>query len=231
MALDVLEWGVIFVMGAGILIYGPDKIPQMAKTLAQAKKQFDGATKQLQGITKELQTGMNSGNLNIDSLSNALLGGAASPGIPGNPTPEEIAQASAASPSPSAPAPGSAIEPTAPTPVVDGPPPAPPKSADQMLIEMARSLSINTAGMTRDEVSQAIMDKVATKPLPAATVEAQPSVQPDSDTDAFGGCAGPVRGAAERRQDRPSRGPITADTVESVRSDCSSSLDPVPKIS
>ncbi len=49
----------------------------MAKTLAQAKKQFDGATKQLQGITKELQSGMNTGNLNIDTISIALLGGAA----------------------------------------------------------------------------------------------------------------------------------------------------------
>ncbi len=161
-------------MGAGILIYGPDRIPEMAKTLAQAKKQFDGATKQLQGITKELQTGMNSGNLNIDTLSNALLGGAASPGIPGNPTPEEIAKASAGGPAPSAPTSGSTLEPGAPAPVVNVPP-APPKSADQMLIEMARSLRINTAGMTREEVSQAIMDKVATKPLPAAPVEAQAS--------------------------------------------------------
>ncbi len=49
-----------------------------------------------------------------------------------------------------------------------------------MLIEMARSLRINTAGKTRDEVSQAIMDGVATKPLPAAPVQAQPASQPET---------------------------------------------------
>ncbi|MDA4134680.1 MAG: twin-arginine translocase TatA/TatE family subunit [Thaumarchaeota archaeon] len=177
MALDVLEWGVILVMGAGILVYGPEKIPDMAKTLAQAKKQFDGATKQLQGITKELQTGMNSGNLNIDTISNALLGGAAAGGIPGNPSPEAIAGATAGSSNTSAPTTSGSITSS---PVVTTPPPGPAKSADQMLIEMARSLRIDTAGKTREEVSQAIMDRVATKPLPAAPVQAQPASQPET---------------------------------------------------
>jgi len=91
MALDVLEWGVILVMGAGILLWGPDKIPEMAKTLAAAKKEFDGATKQLQGITKELQTGLNTGNLSLDTISNAIIGAGTAAGIPGNPSPAEIA--------------------------------------------------------------------------------------------------------------------------------------------
>jgi len=177
MALDVLEWGVILVMGAGILVYGPEKIPDMAKTLAQAKKQFDGATKQLQGITKELQTGMNSGNLNIDTLSNALLGGAAAGGIPGNPNPAEIAKATTGSPIPSATAPAGPITPSS---VVTTAPPGPAKSADQMLIEMARSLRIDTAGKTREEVSKAIMDMVATKPVPTAPVQTQPEAQPET---------------------------------------------------
>jgi Sec-independent protein translocase protein TatA len=166
LALDVLEWGVILVMGAGILIWGPDKIPEMAKTLAQAKKQFDGATKQLQGITKELQTGLNTGNLNIDTLSNALIGAGTEAGIPGNPSPEEIAKATAG-------ASGTTGAVVAPTEV----PATPKKSADQMLIEMARSLRIDTKGKTREEISQAIMDVVSTKPAeaapaPAAAVEA-----------------------------------------------------------
>src|SRR5580700_1983675 len=97
MALDILEWGVIAIMGASILIWGPEKVPEIAKTLGRAKKEFDGATKQLQGITKELQTGMNNGNFDIDSISNALIG-AGNAGTPANLTPEEIAQASAGSP-------------------------------------------------------------------------------------------------------------------------------------
>src|ERR1035438_291470 len=142
MALDVLEWGVLLAMGAGVLIWGPEKLPEMAKTLAAAKKQFDGATKQLQGITKELQTGVSSGNLNIDSLSNALLGGAVAGGISGNPSPEEIANATAGSSIPSAPTPAGPITPSA---VVTATPPGPAKTPDQMLIEMARSLRIDGA--------------------------------------------------------------------------------------
>jgi sec-independent protein translocase protein TatA len=163
MALDILEWGVIAIMGASILIWGPEKVPDIAKTLGRAKKEFDGATKQLQGITKELQTGMNSGNFDIDSISNALLGaGARVSGIPGNLSPQEMAQASAGSTVNIGPngVPTSTL--------------APKKSADQMLIEMARSLRIDTRGKTREEVSQAIMERVSSpKPELASPIEGE----------------------------------------------------------
>jgi Sec-independent protein translocase protein TatA len=153
MALDVLEWGVIAVMGAAILIWGPEKVPEIAKTLAKAKKEFDGATKQLQGITKELQTGLNSGNLNLDNISNAIIGTEAVT-VDGN----QGAAGVAAGPA------GVAATPL---------PAAPKKSADEMLIEMAKSLSIQTQGKTREEVSKAIMDRVALpKATPAEPVQA-----------------------------------------------------------
>ena len=147
MALDILEWGVIAVMGVSILIWGPEKVPEIAKTLGRAKKEFDGTTKQLQGITKELQTGINSGNFDIDSISNTLLSTAApSVPYPGNLTPEEAAKVSA----------GTAY--IGPNGVATtSPQSAPKKSADQMLIEMAKSLRIDTQGKTREEVSQAII--------------------------------------------------------------------------
>jgi sec-independent protein translocase protein TatA len=171
MALDILEWGVIAVMGVSILIWGPEKVPDIAKTLGRAKKEFDGATKQLQGITKELQTGINSGNFDIDSLSNALLNaGGAVGGIPGNLTTEEVANASA----------GTAyIGPNGvPT---TSPQSAPKKSADQMLIEMAKSLRIDTKGKTREEVSQAIMERVSTpQPEPAKLVDAPQTASADA---------------------------------------------------
>jgi sec-independent protein translocase protein TatA len=173
MALDILEWGVIAIMGASILIWGPEKVPEIAKTLGRAKKEFDGATKQLQGITKELQTGINSGNFDIDSLSNALLGaGARVSSVPGNLSPEGMASG------------GTAVNigPNGvPTTAM-----APKKSADQMLIEMAKSLRIETQGKTREEVSQAIMERVSTPNTGSASpVEgAQPtpaiSLQPTS---------------------------------------------------
>lgn len=161
MALDALEWGVILIMGAGILIWGPDKIPEMARTLAEVKKQFDGATKQLQGLTKELQTGLDTGNLNLDTISNALIGAGTGATIPNNPSAEEIAKATAGSPS--SPGPAAAVQGAGPA--------APKRSADEMLIEMARSLRIDTKGKTREEISQAIMDIVTTKPVTAPPVE------------------------------------------------------------
>jgi len=201
MALDVLEWGVILVMGASILIWGPEKIPDIAKQLARAKKEFDGATKQLQGITKELQTGINAGNLNLDTLSNAIMGAGTAAGIPGNPSPGQVAKATASSPvsvTPTGAATGAAagvttggatsIEPAS----LPGPSK---KSADQMLIDMAKSLKISTQGMTREEISKAIMDTVENKPAqvapaespPVAPAEAQPPVeakQPDVQPEA-----------------------------------------------
>lgn len=54
MALDPLELGVIALMAIGVFIWGPDKIPQIAKQVASARKQIDVYTKQLQGISKEL---------------------------------------------------------------------------------------------------------------------------------------------------------------------------------
>ena len=168
MALDVLEWGVILLMGAGILIWGPEKIPDMAKTLARAKREFDGATKQLQGITKELQTGISDGNLNLDSISNAIIGAGTAVGVPGNPSPQVIAQAPTGSPEISAPTELALLPPAVPQAVPLK------KSPDQMLIEMARSLRIETHGKTKEEISQAIMDVVATKPLASAPAEASP---------------------------------------------------------
>lgn len=161
--MDPLEWGVIILMGAGILIYGPDKIPEIAKTLATVRKQVDGATKQLQGITKELQTGLNTGNLNMDTLSKALLdaGGAGA----------ATAGATAGQPAGAPVSPAPTV--TAESEVVA--PPAPPKSSDQMLIEMARILKIDTRGKTKDEITQAITDAVSNRPPETASPATSPA--------------------------------------------------------
>jgi hypothetical protein len=154
LALDVLEWGIILAMGAGILIWGPERIPEMAKTLAQARKQLDGATKQIQGITKELQTGINGGNLNIDSISNALIGVGADAGASPTTAPDPSAQALAAA-------------------TASGTTGTQKKSADQLLIEMARNLNVSTQGKTREEISQAIMEALSIKPNTTSTATPQ----------------------------------------------------------
>lgn len=163
MVLDALELGVVAVMGIAVFIWGPEKIPEIAKTLTSIKKEVDGYTKQLQGLTKELQTSMNTGN--FDNLSNVLTGAAAAP---------------VATPTPQAP-PGSlaaAAGVTAAPPLrPDAPPPV--KTGDELLLEMAKQLRIKTAGKTRDEIQNEILMK-ASHPVEAQTAQAAPESASDT---------------------------------------------------
>ncbi len=140
MALDALEIGVIALMGIAVFIWGPEKVPEIARTIGNARKQLDGYTRQLQGISKELQTSMDTGN--FDNLGNVLTGAAAGP-ISGAPT--ESA--------------GSTVPSETQTPVAPSSPLAAPavKSGDQLLLEMAKQLRITTQGKTRDEIQTEIL--------------------------------------------------------------------------
>jgi Sec-independent protein translocase protein TatA len=176
MALDPLELGVIAVVGIAIFIWGPEKVPEIAKTIGTARKEIDVYTKQLQGITKELQTSMTTGNL--DNLS-SVLGGAAAP-ISGNPTPEEIASVTAGSstyqgPTPTVTTPVSVL----PAPLLSVPPPVT-KSADQLLLEMAKKLGVSTQGKSRDEIQNEILSRAATpvEALPASVPPVSEAVVP-----------------------------------------------------
>ncbi|MDA4121715.1 MAG: twin-arginine translocase TatA/TatE family subunit [Thaumarchaeota archaeon] len=77
MALDILEWGIIAVMGIAIFIYGPERVPQIAKTIGNARREIDNYTKQFQGITRELTNAAGTGN--IDSIMGTLTGFGADP--------------------------------------------------------------------------------------------------------------------------------------------------------
>lgn len=156
MVLDALELGVVAVMGIAVFIWGPEKIPEIAKTLSGIKKEVDVYTKQLQGLTKELQTSMNTGN--FDNLSNVLTGVAAAP----------AAQGPAGAPVPAAPA--LALRSDAPPPV---------KTGDQLLLEMAKQLGIKTAGKTRDEIQSEILAR-ASSPVEVPPVEAVPEGSTES---------------------------------------------------
>lgn len=54
MALDPIEWIVIGVIVVVIFMWGPAKIPELAKSLGLAKKEFDDAKKQFGNPTQEL---------------------------------------------------------------------------------------------------------------------------------------------------------------------------------
>jgi Sec-independent protein translocase protein TatA len=178
MALDALELGVIALMGIAVFIWGPEKVPEIAKQIATARKEIDVYTKQLQGITKELQTSMSTGNL--DNLSGVLtsVGGpmARSPPV------AEIANATAAA--------ATVAAVTAPVVVPPVPSTSVPssivKSGDQLLLEMARKLGISTQGKTRDDIQNEILARASqpeeeAQPMPAAPAEPQaaaPAVAP-----------------------------------------------------
>ncbi|MDG6925465.1 MAG: twin-arginine translocase TatA/TatE family subunit [Nitrososphaerota archaeon] len=141
MALDALEIGVIALMGIAVFIWGPEKVPEIARTIGNARKQLDGYTRQLQGISKELQTSMDTGN--FDNLGNVLTGAAAGP-LSGSPTTESAGST----------APSGTQTPAAPSSPLAAPAV---KSGDQLLLEMAKQLRITTQGKTRDEIQAEIL--------------------------------------------------------------------------
>jgi len=93
-----VQWIIIGVIVVVIFLWGPQKIPDLAKAVGRAKREFDQASKDVQGMA----TGMT--------------------------TP----QATTA---------------------------APAKSGDQMLIETARALGIQTEGKTREQIAQEIVSR------------------------------------------------------------------------
>ena len=163
MALDALEIGVIALMGIGVFIWGPEKVPEIAKQIANARKEIDVYTRQLQGITKELQTSMSTGNL--DNLSGVLtcVGGP----LANSPSAEEVAKVTGAATAVAVIAP--VVVPPAPSTSV---PSAIVKSGDQLLLEMARKLGISTQGKTRDDIQNEILARTSqpeeSQPMPAA---------------------------------------------------------------
>ena len=59
MALDPLEWITIAVIGIVIFIWGPNKIPEIARSIGSARKAFGDASKELQAMSSELKNPLN----------------------------------------------------------------------------------------------------------------------------------------------------------------------------
>jgi Sec-independent protein translocase protein TatA len=152
--LDALELGVIVLMGIGVLVWGPEKVPEIARQIGSARKQLDVYTKQLSGISSELQKSATTGNL--DNLNNILTGFGTTP------TPEN----SIANQAIGAAVPASAL--SAPAAVM--------RSADQLLLEMAKKLGIVTQGKTRDEIQNEILARAS----PPVEVQAPPAPASES---------------------------------------------------
>ena len=111
---DPLQWIIIGVIVVVIFLWGPQKIPELARGLGRAKGEFEKATKEFDAASKQVTAG-------------------AAPASPMTTTPQ------------AAPA---FLE----------------KSGDQVLMETARALGIDTAGKSREQISQEIIAKSKSRP-------------------------------------------------------------------
>lgn len=54
MALDPLELGTIAAIIVVFFLWGPQKIPELARVVGQARREFENATKEFQNVTQSL---------------------------------------------------------------------------------------------------------------------------------------------------------------------------------
>jgi Sec-independent protein translocase protein TatA len=133
MALDPLELGTIEKIIIVFFIWGPQKIPELARLIGQARKEFDNATKEFQKVSTGLQNPLNP----LFAPSPATRTAAPAP------------QVRSALPQSAANAPTSAA--------TTQPPTTGTKTGDELLIEAARRLGIPTQGKTREQIQEDII--------------------------------------------------------------------------
>ncbi len=100
---DPLQWIIIGIIVVVIFLWGPQKIPELARGLGRAKGEFDKAQKEFDNASKQAVTGQPGGTQSAPVFAE--------------------------------------------------------KSGDQVLMETARALGVDTAGKTRDQISQEIIAK------------------------------------------------------------------------
>jgi Sec-independent protein translocase protein TatA len=153
MALDPLELGSIAAIILVFFLWGPQKIPELARMVAQARKEFDNASREFQKVSAGIQDGT-SPFLQPSSPARAVVPAAA------------LQQASQP-----------VISPALPQPVI---PPSSGKTGDQLLIEAARRLGIPTGGKTREQIQQEIIAMAQRAPSPGGSPPPPPPPTGDS---------------------------------------------------
>lgn len=139
MALDPLEFGTIAAIILVFFLWGPQKIPELARLAAQARREFENASREFQNVSTSIQNG-----------TSPLLG----------------SSATAPKSTPALSQPGA----------VPALPQSTGKTGDQLLIEAARRLGIETGGKTREQIQEEII-AVARPSKPSE--EAQPPSKPE----------------------------------------------------
>jgi TatA/E family protein of Tat protein translocase len=170
MFLQGSEWLIVVVLIGAVMVFGPDKIPQIAKQVGRAKAEFDKASNEARTMmdtamksidqetsaaTKSLNTAANEMKSSFESTANEMKSSF------------DAAVTSARAPA-SAPATSDAsnLPPisSAPTPAVaeskaDAPTPMATEVDADALLKLAHRMGIATDGKTRDEISEEIFSK------------------------------------------------------------------------
>jgi TatA/E family protein of Tat protein translocase len=170
MLLEGSEWLIVVVIIGAVLVFGPDKIPQIAKQVGRARAEFDKASNEARTMmdtamksidqetsaaTKSLSTAANDMKSSFESTANEMKSSF------------DAAVSSAKAPA-SAPTPSGAssipLGLSTPTPAVAEPQaPASTPMANEVdaeaLLKLAHRMGIATDGKTRDEISEEIFSK------------------------------------------------------------------------
>ncbi len=123
-----------------MFLWGPQKIPELARMIGRARKEFDNATREFQNVSASIQNG-------TSPLLASLTG-------PGTTTPKP-------------PLPG--VRSAFPQVTTPNPPLAGTKTGDELLIEAARRLGISTQGKTREKIQEEIIALAQRPPATAGT--------------------------------------------------------------
>jgi len=109
MPIQGIEWIIVAVIVLVLFLWGPEKLPKLARSIGQAKKEFQKASKEVEEEVKHFESELKS------------------------PITSETYRPATTAP--------------------------PPPSSDDKLLEIARSLGIQTEGKTRDQIAQEIIEK------------------------------------------------------------------------
>jgi sec-independent protein translocase protein TatA len=151
MAFDPLELATIVGIIIVFFLWGPQKIPEIARMISQARKEFDNATREFQNVSASIQNG-----------TNPLLA--------------SLTEQPPSSATPKPPLPG--VRSAFPQGVVSTATPAAAKTGDELLIEAARRLGILTQGKTREQIQQEIITMAQS--TPASSSSSSPPEKEDS---------------------------------------------------
>jgi len=180
MLLEGSEWLVVVVIIGALLVFGPEKIPQLAKQVGRAKAEFDKASTEartmmdtaMKSIDQEASAATASINSvansvgsvgkdmmsSFESTANEMRSSFSAPGAGAKSATASAPVGASAVPPPVSPAPASVASPER-----AASPQTSEVDADAML-KLAHRMGISTDGKTRDEISEEIFSRSAPQP-------------------------------------------------------------------